>query len=100
MKYLFILLLFFASCEECIEPQVIGFIEMTPNPDAEERLIFKQLGYRQYGRYFRTEQTKTFEYRDTVFVTEIPLRNVLNFYPLWAGLKVDYNTKKAAGWLG
>jgi len=55
---------------------------MTPNPDGPDRLIFKQLGYRQYGRYFRTVQTQTFEERDTVFVTEIPLRNVLNFYPL------------------
>ena len=81
MKYLFIFLLFFASCEDCIEPQVVGVIEMTPNPDAEERLIFKHLGYRQYGRYFRTEQTQTYG-GDTVFVTEIPKRNVLNFYPL------------------
>ncbi len=82
MKYLFILLLALSSCDDCIEPQVVGIIEMTPNPDAQERLVFKHLGYRQYGRYFRTEQTKTFEYRDTVFVTEIPLRNVLNFRPL------------------
>lgn len=81
MKYLFVFLLFFASCEECIEPQVVGVIEMTPNPDAEERLIFKHLGYRQYGRYFRTEQTQTYS-GDTVFVSEIPLRNVLNFWPL------------------
>jgi hypothetical protein len=82
MKYLLILFLFLPSCEECIEPQVVGIIEMTPNPDAQERLTFKHLEYRQYGRYFRTEQTKTFEERDTVFVTEIPLPNVLNFYPL------------------
>lgn len=82
MRYLFIFLLFFASCDDCIEPQVVGVIEMTPNPDAEERLIFKHLGYRQYGRYFQTVQTQTTNYKDTVFVTEIPLRNVLNFYPL------------------
>lgn len=81
MKYLFILLLFFASCEECIEPQVVGVIEMTPNPDDSDRLIFKHLGYRQYGRYFRTVQTQTYG-GDTVFVSEIPKRNVLNFYPL------------------
>ena len=55
---------------------------MTPNPDDPDRLVFKHLGYRQYGRYFRTVQTQTFEYRDTVFVSEIPKRNVLNFYPL------------------
>ncbi len=65
-----------------MEPQVVGVIEMTPNPDATPRIEFKQLGYRQYGRYFRTVQTQTFEYRDTVFVSEIPKRNVLNFYPL------------------
>ena len=83
MKYLFIFLLFLASCDDsCIEPQVVGVIEMTPNPDDPDRLIFKHLGYRQYGRYFRTVQTQTFEYRDTVFVSEIPKRNVLNFYPL------------------
>ena len=83
MKYLFIILLFLTSCQkDCIEPQVVGIIEMTPNPDAQELIKFKHLGYRQYGRYFRTEQTKTFKERDTVFVTEIPLRNVLNFYPL------------------
>ncbi len=83
MKYLLILLLTLASCQkDCIEPQVVGIIEMTPNPGAQERLVFKHLGYRQYGRYFRTEQTKTFEERDTVFVTEIPLKNVLNFYEL------------------
>lgn len=83
MKYLFVFLLFFASCQkDCTEPQVVGVIEMTPNPDDSDRLIFKHLGYRQYGRYFRTVQTQTFEYRDTVFVSEIPKRNVLNFYPL------------------
>lgn len=82
MRYLLILLLALTSCEDCIEPQVVGIIEMTPNPDAEELIKFKHLGYRQYGRYFRTEQTKTFEERDTVFVTEIPSRNVLNFYEL------------------
>lgn len=83
MKYLFIFLLFFASCQkECIEPRVIGMIEMTPNPDDPNRLVWKNLGYRQYGRYFQTIQAKTFEYRDTVFITEIPLRNVINFYPL------------------
>ena len=83
MKYLFIILLALTSCQkDCIEPQVVGVIEMTPNPDDSDRLIFKQLGYRQYGRYFSTVQTQTFEYRDTVFVSEIPLRNVLNFYPL------------------
>lgn len=82
MKYLFIILLALTSCQkDCIEPQVVGVIEMTPNPDAEERLVFKHLGYRQYGRYFRTEQTQTYG-GDTVFVSEIPLRNVLNFYPL------------------
>ena len=83
MKYLFVFLLFFTSCQkDCIEPKVVGIIEMTPNPDDPDRLIFKHLGYRQYGRYFRTVQTQTFEYRDTVFVSEIPLRNVLNFHPL------------------
>ena len=83
MKYLLIILLALTSCQkDCIEPQVIGVIEMTPNPDDPDRLIFKQLGYRQYGRYFRTVQTQTFEERDTVFVSEIPKRNVLNFYPL------------------
>ncbi len=83
MKYLLILFLFLASCQkDCIEPQVVGIIEMTPNPDAQELIKFKHLGYRQYGRYFRTEQTKTFEERDTVFITEIPLKNVLNFFPL------------------
>jgi len=83
MKYFLILFLFLTSCQkDCIEPQVVGIIEMTPNPDDPDRLIFKQLGYRQYGRYFRTVQTQTFEERDTVFVSEIPKRNVLNFYPL------------------
>jgi hypothetical protein len=81
MKYLFILFLFLSSCEDCIEPQVVCIIEMTPNPDAQELIKFKHLGYRQYGRYFRTEQTQTYG-GDTVFVTEIPLKNVLNFYPL------------------
>lgn len=82
IKYLLIPLLALSSCQkDCIEPQIVGFIEMTPNPDAEERLIFKHLDYQQYGRYFRTEQTRTTD-RDTVFVTEVPLRNVLSFYPL------------------
>ena len=83
MKYLLIILLALTSCQkDCIEPQVVGVIEMTPNPDDPDYLIFKHLGYRQYGRYFRTVQTQTFEERDTVFVSEIPKRNVLNFYPL------------------
>lgn len=83
MKYLLIILLALTSCQkDCIEPQVVGIIEMTPNPDDPDRLIFKHLGYRQYGRYFRTVQTQTFEERDTVFVSEIPKRNVLNFWPL------------------
>jgi len=83
MKYLLIIILALTSCQkDCMEPQVVGVIEMTPNQDDPDRLIFKHLGYRQYGRYFRTVQTQTFEERDTVFVSEIPLRNVLNFYPL------------------
>lgn len=83
MKYLLVLFLFLTSCQkDCIEPQVVGIIVMTPNPDGPDVIIFKQLGFRQYGRYFRTVQTKTFEYRDTVFVDEIPKRNVLNFYEL------------------
>lgn len=82
MKYLFIILLALTSCQkDCIEPQIVGVIEMTPNPDDPDRLIFKHLGYRQYGRYFRTVQTQTYG-GDTVFVSEIPKRNVLNFYPL------------------
>ena len=41
MKYLFIILLALTSCQkDCIEPQVVGVIEMTPNPDDSDRLIF------------------------------------------------------------
>lgn len=92
MKNLLIFLILatvLACTPETLTVKVPGTLTVTPNPDALEYLEFDVDGYALYSdlptRYFRETATQTNNATgkrvDTVFVTEIPIRNVVKFTP-------------------